>query len=162
MSPATDDDGLIRQGVSYNTADICHRRCSIWIGTTCGSVISTRLCQRIRVRDSLGIAVSHADIMSCSSNINRYIASTTFIKSSIGASLLRLANTKKWRYVLYFGMTIDFCAGIATFLYVLFTCSPVNYQWTAFNPATPKGHCLPAHGLAIVGYGKWTQQYKYT
>jgi len=61
---------------------------------------------------------------------------------------------KRWNYILWTGMSIDFITGVSVFSYILFTCSPIQYQWTAFDSSTPKGHCKPSGDLAIVGYGQ--------
>ncbi|KAL3422855.1 integral membrane family protein [Phlyctema vagabunda] len=81
-----------------------------------------------------------------------YVATTTFVKASIGASLLRITNSIRWRYILWTGMAVDFSVGIAIFNYILFTCTPVQYQWEAFSPSTPVGHCQPPKDLEIIGY----------
>lgn len=74
------------------------------------------------------------------------------MKASIGASLLRLTQKKLWIYILSTALTIDVVLGAIIFAIQLFSCDPVEYRWTQFDPTT-SGVCKLEKSFNIVAYG---------
>ena len=78
-----------------------------------------------------------------------YIANMAFIKLSIAVFLLRIAIQRRYQLILKVSMVIVAVWTAGVFLFDIFECKPVEFQW---DYTIEGGTCVPGDSLVSAGY----------
>ena len=82
-----------------------------------------------------------------------YITISALVKVVIGLFLLRICSHQRWqRITLWALMGIVTVYNLFYIFIAIFACRPVEYQWTGYDPATPKGECNSSSFVTIPTY----------
>lgn len=85
-----------------------------------------------------------------------YVVATCLIKLTFCFTLLYIMNKRVNAFLTHticVVMVVDLVQALFYFFYILFSCKPISYLWTHFDP-TKTGTCAPTRNLMISTYAQ--------